>query len=135
MAQLLVDLLLITMSIFITFPLWHRVYKHLPHYAQLTLGMRMYRLFCEGLVIIIFGIMLAGSFLFIAREFGDCLAGWRFGMLSFILSAIVVLLIEVIAAVSDTAANAAERLTTKFSKPRSRFSDPKPRLPKMRAPE
>jgi hypothetical protein len=134
--QFLVDFIPITVAVFITFPLcWYPLYKHILRDARLTLQTTIYRLIREGLVIVIVGILFMGLFLLLTLRFGDFLAGWRFGMLSFILSALVVLLIEVNAAITDAAARLAEAVVMRFCKPRSRLPESKPRLPNVQAPE
>jgi CHASE2 domain-containing sensor protein len=133
-AQFIVEAVLILLSVIITFFVcWYPIYKRLP--GQLSLLARVFRLFREGLVIIVFGIMVAGSFLLLARSLGDCLAGWRFGMLSFIIGALVVLLIEVIAAIADAAAKLAEALADRLSQRRSAVTEPNQQATEAQGPE
>jgi hypothetical protein len=111
------DILLILASSLLTIPLcWVPVFRRIPPGARLTLRMRLFRLVREGLVIIGFGVALAFAYLVLVRIRGDALAGWRFGMLSFTLSAAVVLMIEVTAAVADAAAEIAEALVVRLGR-------------------
>jgi hypothetical protein len=82
----------------------------------------MSRLMIEGLIIVTFGILLLFLILFILfvyPRFGGWLAGWRFGLLSFILSAIVVLSIELIGAIAHATSEFAETIAARFTRPRS----------------
>ncbi|MBV8914756.1 MAG: hypothetical protein JOZ05_17155, partial [Acetobacteraceae bacterium] len=111
------DILLILLSSLLTIPLcWMPIFRRLPPGARLPLRMRLFRLLREGFVIAAFGLTLAAAYLVLVRTRGDALAGWRFGMLSFTLSAAVVLLIELIAAVGDAAAEIAEALVARLGR-------------------
>jgi CHASE2 domain-containing sensor protein len=116
--QFIVDAVLVIASALLTIPLcWLPLYKQIPPGARLTTRKRMFRLTREGLIIAIFGLALSVLYL-VASSFGNVLAGWRFGMLIFFLSALVVLMIELIAALAEGASVGAEALTMRLSRRR-----------------
>jgi CHASE2 domain-containing sensor protein len=114
--QFLLDVFLIVVSSILTIPLcWLPIYRSLPPGARITTGDRMFRLVREGVVVAIFGALFATVIVLLTRFFGGFLAAWRFGMLSFVLCAGIVLLIELIFAVAEAAAEVAEAITIRFS--------------------
>ena len=114
--QFLLDLLLIVVSSILTIPLcWLPIYRSLPPGASITRGNRMFRLVHEGFVVAMFGALFAAVIVLLTRFFGGFLAAWRFGMLSFVLCAGIGLLIELVCAVAEAAAEMAEAITIRLS--------------------
>lgn len=110
--QFLLDVVLIIVSSALTIPLcWLPIYKSLPPGARISQGSRIFRLVREGVVVALFGVLFATVFLLLTRLYGGFLAAWRFGMLSFVLCAGIVLLIELISAAAEAAAEVAEAIT------------------------
>jgi CHASE2 domain-containing sensor protein len=116
--QFLLDILIILLSAIITIPLcWYPFYKSSPSGAQPPIQKRIPRLVRECIIILFVGALFAFGILILAEIHGDFVAGWRFGMLSFILSAALVLLIELITIVADATAEFAEAVAIRFSRP------------------
>jgi CHASE2 domain-containing sensor protein len=94
------------------FAYWRPKFRALARKGALSARQRLSRLFSEAGVFVICGLFFAlGSAALLASGF-RFLAGWRFGVLSFIVGSIVGLMIEICSAVADTAREWAEDCMT-----------------------
>jgi CHASE2 domain-containing sensor protein len=107
--QLLLDIVFIGVATVVTvFAYWRPIFRSLTQEGRLSVRQRLSRLFSEATIFVICGVFFAlGSAALLASGF-RFLAGWRFGILTFIVGSIVVLMIEVCSAVADTAREWAE---------------------------
>jgi hypothetical protein len=111
--QLLIDVFFIIAAAVVTIPFcWLPTFKSLDRGARLPRRQRLWRLFWEACVIAGCGLLFA-VFSWLVSFYWSFLSGWRFGILTFIVGAIVVLLIEICSAVSDGAGEAVEDLMTR----------------------
>jgi hypothetical protein len=91
---------------------WRPIFRSLAREGRLSARQHLSRLFCEAGVFVTCGVLFAfGSAALLASGF-RFLAGWRFGILTFIMGSIVGLMIEVCSAVADTAREWAENYMT-----------------------
>jgi hypothetical protein len=92
----------------VTIPLcWLPTFKSLARGARLPVQRRLRRVFLEAFVILVCGMLFAIVSWLLSRHW-SVLHGWRFGILSFIIGTIVVLLIEICSAVADGTEEAVE---------------------------
>jgi len=107
--QLLLDIVFIGVATVVTvLAYWRPIFRSLTQEGRLSVRQRLSRLFSEATIFVICGVFFAlGSAALLASGF-RFLAGWRFGILTFIVGSIVVLMIEVCSAVADTAREWAE---------------------------
>jgi CHASE2 domain-containing sensor protein len=106
--QLGLDVVFTVLATAVTIPLcWLATFRSLSGGARLSLRQRLRRLFLEACVFAGCGLLFAIACWLLAQRW-NVLAGWRFGLLSFIVGAIVVFLIEVCSAVSEGAKEAME---------------------------
>lgn len=113
---------------------WRRAFESQEPEADLSMRQWLSRALLEtGLVVGFGAVFAAGSALLLFFGF-RFLAGWRFGLLSFLVGAIVVLLIEVCSAVSESARGAAENYMTRRTAPNLE-SSPQPEPPNASAKE
>jgi CHASE2 domain-containing sensor protein len=104
---------------------WRRTFESMERGVRLSARQWLWRVVLETCLFLGFGLVFAaGSALLLYFGF-RFLAGWRFGLLSFIVGSIVVLLIEVCSAVSESARDAAESYMTRRTTPNPESS---PRL-------
>jgi len=104
---------------------WRRTFESMERGVRLSARRWLWRVVLETGLFLGFGLVFAaGSALLLYFGF-RFLAGWRFGLLSFIVGSIVVLLIEVCSAVSESARDAAESYMTRRTAPNPESS---PRL-------
>jgi hypothetical protein len=113
------DVILVIFSACLAIPLcWLPLFKRIGPLGRLTGSRRASLLVREAVVIAAFGLALGVVYLGLAHYLGNTLAGWRFGVLSFLLSVIVVLTIELTAAIADEATELAETVTLRLSRHR-----------------
>jgi hypothetical protein len=104
---------------------WRRTFESMERGVRLSARQWLWRVVLETCLFVGFGLVFAaGSALLLYFGF-RFLAGWRFGLLSFIVGSVVVLLIEVCSAVSESARDAAESYMTRRTTPNPESS---PRL-------
>jgi CHASE2 domain-containing sensor protein len=111
--QLLLDIVFIAVATVVTVLLyWRPIFRSLAQEGRVSARQRLSRFFSEAGVFVICGVFFAlGSAALLASGF-RFLAGWRFGILTFIVGSIVVLMIEICSAVADTAREWAEDYMT-----------------------
>ncbi len=107
--QLFLDIAFLIVAAVVTVLAYRRpIFRSLAQEGRLSARQRVSRLFSEAGVFVICGVFFAlGSAALLASGF-RFLAGWRFGILTFIVGSIVALMIEVCSAVADTARELAE---------------------------
>jgi CHASE2 domain-containing sensor protein len=107
--QFLVDVLLILLATAATVWFCFRpIFRAEAKEARLSWRLRLRRVFFEACLVGACGVVFAvgsAALLYFGARF---LAGWRFGILSFIVGGIVALMIEICSAVADTARERAE---------------------------
>jgi len=120
-AQFGLDVVFIVIAAAVTIPLcWLPTFNSLARGARLPMRQRLRRLFREARVIAGCGLFFASVSWLLSLRW-SVLSGWRFGILTFIVGAIVVLMIEICSVVSDSAGEAVEALMTRRLAP-----NPKP---------
>ncbi len=111
--QFLADVLLIVLATATTVLFCLRpIFNAEAREARLSRRLRLRRVFFEACLVVACGVVFAAgsaALLYFGARF---LAGWRFGILSFIVGGIVVLMIEICSAVADTAREWAEDYMT-----------------------
>ena len=111
--QFLADVLLIVLATATTVLFCLRpIFNAEAREARLSRRLRLRRVFFEACLVVACGVVFAAgsaALLYFGVRF---LAGWRFGILSFIVGGIVVLMIEICSAVADTAREWAEDYMT-----------------------
>lgn len=117
LAQFGLDVGFIIIAAVVTIPLcWLPTFKSLARGARLPIRQRLLRLLREASVIAACGLVFAGASWFLSLRW-SVLPGWRFGLLTFIVGTVVVLLIEICSAVSDGTEEAVENLMTRWWAP------------------
>jgi len=120
-AQFGLDVVFIVVAAAVTIPLcWLPTFNSLARGARLPMRQRLRRLFREARVIAGCGLFFTSVSWLLSLRW-SVLSGWRFGILTFIVGAIVVLMIEICSVVSDSAGEAVEALMTRRLAP-----NPKP---------
>jgi hypothetical protein len=105
-------LLIIVATVVTVLLYWRPIFRSLAQEGRVSARQRLSRFFSEAGVFVICGVFFAlGSAALLASGF-RFLAGWRFGILTFIVGSIVVLMIEICSAVADTAREWAEDYMT-----------------------
>lgn len=96
---------------------WRRTFESMERGVRLSARQWLWRVVLETCLFVGFGLVFAAGAALLLYFGFRFLAGWRFGLLSFIVGSIVVLLIEVCSAVSESARDAAESYMTRRTTP------------------
>ena len=116
-AQFGLDVFFILLAALVTIPLcWLPTFKSVVQGARLPMRRRLQRVFFEAFVILVCGLIFASVSWWLSHRW-NVLHGWRFGILSFVVGTIVVLLIEICSAVADGTEQAVEGLLTRWFPP------------------
>jgi CHASE2 domain-containing sensor protein len=121
-AQFSLDVGFIIVAALVTIPLcWLPTFKSVAGNARLPMRQRLLRMFRETCVIAGCGFVFAVVSWRLSLH-GSVLSGWRFGILTFVIGTIVVLLIEICSVVSDGTQEAVENLVTRRLAPNPKTS-------------
>jgi hypothetical protein len=122
--QFLIDLVLVIASALLTIPLcWLPIYRRLPLGSELPIWARISRLAREGLVITIFGVALCIVYVVLVGSKWGVLPGWRFGVLSFLLSGLVVLVVEIVAGLAEAVTKFVEAIMMRIAGEHARSAE------------
>jgi CHASE2 domain-containing sensor protein len=104
---------------------WYYLYKKLGLAAEPSARQQLWHFLLETGLFVVFGIVFAAICALLLYSGSRLTAGWRFGLLTFVVGSIVALLIEVCSAVSEGARKATEHCMTRRTTPNPESS---PRL-------
>ena len=113
--QFTVDLLLAVLAAGVAIPCWLPLFRGTPPDRRPGFRQRLKHLLRETAVVLSIGIGIFVSYLILSRNFGGFLTGWRFGVLTFLLTTAVVLAIELVTAVADAASEGTEWVLRRLS--------------------
>jgi len=94
---------------------WHPVYKSCLPGTRLHARTRVLRLLKETGIIVMVGTIFAALVVFLTSRGFHFLEGWRFGLLSFTIGALIVLMIELVNLAADAAGEMGETIATALS--------------------